>query len=458
MKFNKVEKHIFTPEEISDYIKCFEGECLPKLIDLEKYFEGNNPFILTHNNPDSQDAPNWKCQIPYGRKITNTVAGYMFKPGLINYTHKKESLDKEIKTFFKKEKEDIKTSQLGKVVSTFGFGYELFYIQDAEPTWVVADVKEIIPFYTTDIDPSLWCFIRFWDISNSKKTVTRMIDVYYDNEIQHFWQNDGLDKVPTVRIAPNINLFSGIVPLNVVINNKEMIGDFEPVTTLIDAYDTICSDGMIEGDRFAGAYLLMSDGISQPDSAKIKTQRFFEHLGKDGFVKFLTKDIPTQFFQFMKDWIKNEIHQQTHVPDFLNTATGPVTGAALDRLLYDFEFLCATKQSYFQEGLYNRFEIIDTVKNVKETDMVGDEIEITFTRNKPSDNLTNSQIYNTYKATGDFMAETLMRNFAPFVKDPEEELLEVEEKNREMMALYQTPENTDTNTSTEENTDTEENI
>ena len=73
--------------------------------------------------------------------------------------------------------------------------------------------------------------------------------------------------------------------------------------------------------------MLLSDGLNKEDAENIKSQRMFEHLGKDGFVKFLTKDIPTNFFQFMKDWIKQEIHQQTHIPDFLDMSGGQLTGA-----------------------------------------------------------------------------------------------------------------------------------
>jgi SPP1 family phage portal protein len=214
---------------------------------------------------------------------------------------------------------------------------------------------------------------------------------------------------------------------------------------------------MNEEDRFAWAYLLLSDGLAEKDAQKIKDRRMFTNLSEKGFVKFLTKDIPTNFFQFMEEWIRKEIHRQTHIPDFLDMSAGPLTGAALDRLLYDFEFLCATKETFFKDGLYDRILMLDSLKNITDSEFVSEDIEIVMQRNRPADNLSNAQIATAYKMSGlPITDKTLVENFAPFVKNVDEEIAFYEEQQQAQMEMFGNDEMFETG-STEESTDTEEN-
>ena len=53
-----------------------------------KYAEGKNVAILSRVFKDTK-APHNNTPVSYARKIINTVSGYLYKPGYINYTSDK---------------------------------------------------------------------------------------------------------------------------------------------------------------------------------------------------------------------------------------------------------------------------------------------------------------------------------------------------------------------------------
>ena len=467
MKFQQIVPHRLSGEEIKTTVDAFIANNLPSIMAKEDYFKGENPFIKEHHSDITTEGPNWKVRISCARKIINTVAGYLFKPGNIKYNYANKTYADTANDIFTRNKEVIKSSQLGKIVSTQGFGYELFLADDkSNPIWIVADPKEIIPLFDNSIVSSLFCFIRFVDIQDGKDKV-RMIDVYYSDVVENWKEivdeNDN-KKTKVVKIGESANIYikSEKPPLVVYKNNAEMIGDFEPLISgdgfngLIDGYDVMCSDMMNEEDKFAWAYLLMSEGLDSKDAAAVKQRRIFQHLGEKGFVKFLTKEIPTGFFEFAKNWLHDEIHSQSHIPDFLDMSGGPLTGAALDRLLYDFEFLCATKETYFKDGLLDRIRMLDAIKNITDAEFVEADVEIVMERNRPSDNLSNAQIASTYKSSGlPIPDKVLLENFAPFIKNVDEAIAEYEEQVEAQIERFAEQPGFETEEETEED---EENI
>jgi SPP1 family phage portal protein len=290
--------------------------------------------------------------------------------------------------------------------------------------------ESVIPIYNYDIEPQLGAVIRFYKQDN------KIIIIVYYSDLKYTYEKNENNKQKKSGLKlikePEINLYKQ-PPFVIYENNEEMIGEINPIKKLISAYDILASDSMNEFDRFAWAYLLMTDQISIEDAKQIKTKRIFENLDSTDAIKFLTKDIPHEYIKFMREWIKSEIHEQSHVPDFANIRTGgnnELSGVALDRLLYDFEFIAATKEVYFKKGLYDRFKMIDKIINVSDSSFISNDIEIEMKRNKPGDKKTDAEIYNLYYQKG-ITEETLMQYFATFVEDPEKEIEKFKKENEE---------------------------
>jgi SPP1 family phage portal protein len=287
------------------------------------------------------------------------------------------------------------------------------------PRFVKADPKEIIPIYNYDIEPKLTAAIRtYWTGDN------RQIYVYYPDTMQHFVQRSNDNSLNLVEEESHEYK---AVPLVIYQNNEEELGDFEHIKKLIDAYDILMSDSMNEFDRFAWAYLILKGmSMDEEDASRIKDKRILEFVAEGG-ADFLTKDIPADFLKFMAEWIRKEIHKQSHIPDFIDAGTGDnLSGVAIDKLLYDFEFVAATKEALFRQGLAKRFDLINTIlRKSRGVTIDKRDVDIVMQRNVPSNDLENAKVFQAY--AGMLSTRTLIENYATFTDwQTEEERLEEE--------------------------------
>ena len=423
-----------TDAQMREAIKSHNAK---RYLDNVLYIEGKNPTILGREFKDVT-APHSNIAIPYGRKIIKTVSGYMFKPGLIQVVSENEQYLEALHDVFWENDEDTKTAQIGEQVSLQGVGYEVHYMDGRIPRFTRIPAAGVVVFESLDLEPVILAVMR-----TIKRTEERVgVEVYYADRVDYLhydtsrWDmyGEGIKFVMDNSVPHEYEA----VPVAVFQNNEEKVGDIEPAIGLIDAYDRLMSDSVNEFDRFAWAYLVLKGmGLNREDAEEVKNKRVFEILSEFGDVRFLTKDVPHEFIQFMAEWIRKEIHKQTHVPDFTDdkVASGGMSGVAMDRMMYDFETLCSVKEMYFKDGLYRRVELLNTVM-AKVGLPVGDlrDIDFIFNRNKITslvDLGTAMQLY-----AGHVSERTLLQSFAPFVTDVDAEVDQVAEEKTANMERF----------------------
>ena len=405
------------------------GHNAKRYLDNLAYMRGENPEIMGRQFTDVT-APHSNIPIPYGRKIIKTVSGYMYKPGLIQVVSENEAFLDGLHDVFWDNDEDTKTSQIGEITSLHGVGYEVHYMDGRRPRFTRIPTPGVTPVYSRDLEPVLLAVVR--TIKRDEDRVD--VEVYYPDRVDylHYETNRWDIHGESMKFFLDVQVPHEYeaVPVAIFKNNEEMVGDFEPAKYLIDANDRLMSDSVNEFDRFAWAYLVLKGmGISKEDAEDIKQKRVLEILSEFGDVKFLTKDVPAEFIQFMAEWIRKEIHKQTHVPDFADDAVaqGGLSGAAMDRMLYDFEFICSTKEMYFKDGLYQRVGLLNTVMG-KVGLPTGDlrDVGFVFNRNKGVSLLELGDAMQRY--AGHVTQRTLLETFAPFVKDVDTEIDQLAEE------------------------------
>lgn len=436
----KILKSLLSEQEIINIIDDFFANDRVRYLNNEEYYFGKNTYVLFKKRAsDDENVPDWRVPITYGRKLIDTIAGYMYKTGNIKYSFNNQNFKKETDRIFTINNEQLKTSEAGKKCSLYGTVYELHYIDPKSPDvprWTVVSPLEIIPIYNYDIDPKLVCFIRFYNVKDSydpkgEDPSHMNVEVYYSDHIEYYIRQVDINKKTNEAISrliksadDAINLYKE-PPLVIYKNNYELFGDVEPVKNLIDSYDCLISDSMNEFDRFSFAYLLLVGERLDPEDAKnIKKRRVFENLESSDSVKFLTKDINQEFIKYMAEWIREEIHNQSHIPDFTAQQGGDrLSGVALDRLAYDLTLLASQKEELFKQGLYDRFKLIDQIINITDLDheLITNDIKIIMDRNRPTDMLQNAQVYGTLDGRG-LSRKTLIENLVPFVTDADKEL------------------------------------
>lgn len=422
-----------TDKQVKDAVDFFISYQLPLAIKLDRYKMGKNnkrERIRTVGEDVGECIV-----IPYGRKIIKTVAGYMFKPGNIGYESDNDAYKDAIDEIRDENEDDIKTSRLGDIVSTFGIGYEIFELKEESIKYYPMKPTEVMPIFSFDIEPVVKAFIRIYqtDKNYTTKESTFTVDVYYDTTMQSYeYKKDTLKKMLYLDNENEVDeLEHGFErpPLVVYYNNAEILGDFEPVLPLIDAYDVLMSDGFTEVEKFAMAYLVLSDvSIAEDDIDKIKKRRILE-MTEQGKAEYLTKNLSPEYIKFIKEWIREEIHKQAQIPDMSdNSFAGDQSGIAIRYKLSDLENLCADKEIYFRKGLYDRLDFISWyLTTFKKVQGEIDEVEVTFTRNFPQNYSEIGDII--MKLRGAVSLETLLSKLVPFVEDATEEMKKIDQEN-----------------------------
>jgi SPP1 family phage portal protein len=427
MVLQKTSKTVLSSDDILNYITDYESKQVPHLNDLWEYYKGKNVKISSRKSPDSNNPDN-KIIVSYARKIINTFTGYAYRPKYISYKPNvktdndenkeiptdeniplstEETFTNELKKLFDLNNEHVKTNRAGRNTGIFGLSYEIMYIDSdtvdgsikAVPKFFTVDPRELIALYNFEPEPDIIMAIRYYMMDDPTKY---KVDVYYEDHIEHYIRQKKdvnstkwlllPDAIPT-----EVNLF-GEVPVIAYYMGDEIQSIFENVITLIDAYDVLMSDSMNEFDRFAFAYLIMkrislTNPIDKKDPVKsnnalkeIKRRRIFEGLDKDADIKFLTKDIPTAFIDSIGTKLREQIHIQSHVPDFSGDRMAGASGIAIQRLMFDFENLVSSAEADFDIALNRRIDLICRVLSILGKDGGHEMVTIQHKRNMPVNN------------------------------------------------------------------------
>ena len=380
--------------------------------ELWEYYLGKNHEIL-ERKPADRNTPHNNTPVAYGRKIVNTFVGYAYRPRYITYKSDNDAYMAALNDTFNLNTEHIKTSRNGRNTAIFGAAYELVYIDgrapkpgvaidnavapQAEARFINVDPRECILLYDYSPEPQKVIGIRYYAVTDLKY----IVDVYYPDRIVTYnrtRKDENTDKWTYEQVGEYTN-FLGEIPIVAYYFGDEMLGIIRPVKRLIDDYDVLVSDSIIEFDRFANAYLRLVGRAMDPPNANrtptnhfnvwlqnLRKYRIFQNLGSSDDVTFLTKDIPKEFIEFMTNMLRDEIHKQSHVPDFVSEKLGgDLSGVAVQRMMFDFENLVSSAEGDFDLGLYDRMRLITKVYQLGRRNIQGtpDQVTISHKRNVP---------------------------------------------------------------------------
>ena len=149
---------------------------------------------------------------------------------------------------------------------------------------------------------------------------------------------------------------------------------------------------------------------------------------------FLTKDIPTDYIKFMAELIREQIHNQSHVPDLSSASfKDGLSGVAVQRLMFDFENVVASSEAGFDLGLGERIEMISEIFKMTGRPYGSfDEITISHKRNAPLNIKEFAETAELMKSSG--FSRYLIADIMPddIIPNVEAELERQDEESREM--------------------------
>lgn len=391
---------------------------------LEDYYIGKHGIL---NRTKEDRLSNNKVVVNHAKYITDTNVGYLLG-NPVDYSVSDDYDIQPLLDIYKKQTINDLDSEIAKDVSIFGKQYEYVYAnEDAEPRSCESDNKNTIIVYDDTVEHNkLFGLIyrpikkgdifKYWEI------------IYVDDKIKRTYKSysKSLNQIGT----DEEHAF-GKVPIIEYKNNPEFLGDYEPVLSLIDAYNLVQSDRVNDKEQLVDAILCMYGfDFDSEQASMLKESRMLANIPTDGKVEYLIKTLQESDVDILRQNIENDIHKISMVPNMSDeNFVGNSSGVAIRYKLLAFEQNIKNKERYMEKGLMERFELYNNFLTTKSqmSEVPVEEVDAVFTRNLPSNDLEISQMINNL--TDHVDSETLISQLS-FIKDASE-IVELKKKEEE---------------------------
>lgn len=400
---------------------------------LERYYLGQHDIL---ERVRSLTLKNNKLVINHAKYITDTNTGFLLGNPVEYQAGEGYNIEPILNQYKQQVIADV-DHEIAKDVSIFGKQYELVYNLDNEVRSTNIDVRNCIIVYDDTVQHNK-LFGIIYKKANLKDTYEDI--VIYDTNFEYVGVSGG--KIAIGEKKPHT---FGAVPIVEYRNNSEMQGDFEQVTTLIDAYNLLQSDRINDKEQLVDAILVLSGFTMTQDIAnQLMESRILSNVPLDGKAEYLVKSLNEADTDTLRQVIEADIHKISMTPNMTDeNFVGNASGVAIRYKLLAFEQNIANKERYFEKGLMDRFQLYNNYLNsLNKMELVPVyEVDCVFKRNLPQNDMETSQMILNLDRMVD--RETLIGQLS-FIKNAKEtiEANKVEEEENMNEKQYGTMEAT----------------
>ena len=409
-----------TVELIKEAIKYNETR-RSRYNDLEAYYMGRHDKILERE--DGGFGSNNKLVVNHAKYITDINTGYLLgNPVEYQIMSKNggngklvdQNIDVVLDEYKKQTISDL-DHEIAKDCSIFGKQYELSYIVNKQVFSKDIDVRNCVIIYDDTVDHKKMFGIIYQ--KNAKDADKFDAIVVYDKTwVYQYATSRG--EIALVDFKPH---FFNSVPIVEYRNNVEEMGDFEQVTSLIDAYNLLQSDRVNDKEQIVQAIVaIFGSTLTTDQLAQIKRDRFMAGLKVDSRVEYLGKPLAEADVDILRKVLENDIHKISMTPNLSDeNFVGNSSGVAIRYKLLAFEQSVSNKERMFEKGLKERFGLYQEylAKISKMTPVQIWDVDVIFKRNLPQNDFETSQMINNLNGLVD--RETLIAQLS-FVRDASE--------------------------------------
>lgn len=437
------------PVILTKLVKKFKAKERRRFNKAQRYYEVRND-IYARKMSDLKE--NNKIAHGFARYITNMATAYFIgKP--VRYSTDDEAYQEALDDVLDKNYINMLNFEVSKEASKKGIGFLLLYVNEEGKLKIKkCSAEEIIPVFSTSLGEYLECAVRLseeYDIDG--KFLKEGADIYDKERIYHYERTNRAADFEFVSDEPHL---LSDVPVIVIKNNEEMIGDYEPQYSIIDGYDKGQSNTGNDVDYFADSYLalvgagggLESIGSEEPDedgnrAAKNLKENKLLFLDSGGQAFFIEKNPNDTATENYKNRLFKDLFFLSQVPALTDeNFSGNLTGVAIRYKLTGLEELAIMKENNFQAAQHKMIKLItDYLNTIQNKEYDPEQVTQKYTRNF-IDN--ESEIINNVTQLENVVSKETQLNMLPqnVVANAQEELnrMEAERIREEKLPLAPT--------------------
>lgn len=396
---------------------------------LADYYKGKH--IILGRSFEDDNKPNNKLIHNFPKLITdNATAYFMGKP--VSYTGDDKRLLDRLQEVLDYNNVHSIDSEVAKLSSKFGHSFEVYWVdKDSNIKFKAISPEHMLMCYSTDIEEEVKCAVYYKAYVDAITHETGFnVTVYTDKEVYKFKGN----LMGNCELVETIPHYFGEVPVTEFIANEERLGDYEPVLSLIDAYNICCSDSVNDINYLNDAYLMLKNiSSTEPsDIADMKNNRVMLVDG-EGDAQWLVKNINDLHIENIKKRLVEDIHKFSMTPNISDEKfASNLSGVAISYKLNSLESKTAVKERYFSSALRRRVKLISNILSLSEGEFKPDEIYPTFTRNIPQNLM---ELVQTALQLQNIVPNEELLSLLPFIDDVEDAMQKLEKERERNMEL-----------------------
>ncbi|MDO5397052.1 MAG: phage portal protein [bacterium] len=280
--------------------------------------------------------------------------------------------------------------EITKFSAICGYAGRLFYVDESgNERCMVVEPFECIVLSNAEVTEPRYA-VRYYKTKDiHDKTVWKV--EFYDNTMIYYYEGN-LGNLAFVKAEPH--MFS-YCPLQIIPNNKEMIGDAEKVLELIDSYDKDLSDCDNDIESFARAMLVFENlGVTKQQMEEAQASGVFKFFtgAANGKAYYLTKDINDTFTENHINRVEKNIYRFSKTPNLNDEQFNSASGISLKFKLTGLETKCGMFEAKMQAAGTYMFKLLAECwgRHLKvEVDPL--QCVMDFKRNFPLDVLSEAQ-------------------------------------------------------------------
>lgn len=393
-----------TDEKLSEFISKHRQMVDRRFIRLDKAYRTD--YDIFHHPRKEAWKPDNRIGVNFAKYIVDTMNGFfMGQPIKISVDDDASGAISEYVEFVDQYNgQDDNNSELAKICDIFGRAYEMYYVDENGNVGITyQSPMQAFMIYDDSILERPRYFVRLYRDTDKKlhgslsdATTVRYFDVPGDIK----WRPD----------EDKLHGFNG-VPAVEYKENEERIGIFEPVLSMINAYNKVLSEKANDVDYFADAYLKVLGATVDADSQKqIRSNRIinFRGNGSDSVVvDFMTKPDGDNSQEHLIDRLEKLIFQNAMVANISDENFGTSSGIALKYKLQAMSNLAKTKERKFTASMTKRYKLIfsNPINSMGVDDWA--KLHYHFTLNYPAN--VSEEIENAKNLEGIVSEETQLK-------------------------------------------------
>lgn len=431
---------VLDPEFLTKLVERFKKEYVPRFIRDQQYYEVKTE-ILKRTMTDGK--PNNRLAHGFCRYITNMATSY-FAGKPLGYIVEDNEYQEALENLFQRNYIDSLNFAVSKEASKKGIGFLLMFLNEKGDLRIKKmDAETIIPVYSSSLD-EFWRR-RFISGKITTLTIRCCVSMRMCMMIRLFTISSGKwckNYTPMPENPKEAHLM-GDIPVIVFWNNEEQQGDYEPHTSLVDAYDKAQSDTGNDMEYFTDAYLWIK-GASEIVEAALtgedgegdgaRAVRDFRKnkllmLDENGQAGWLVKNVNDTATENYKNRLYKDIFFLAQVPALSDESfAGNLSGIAIKYKLIGVEELALMKENCFRSAQTKLIRMLTEYLNTKmNKDWNPDSVEQKYERNFIDNDA--DIISNARQVEGIVSHETQLGMLpGSIVDDAQEELLRIRQE------------------------------